>query len=542
MRASGVLLPISSLPSKYGIGCFSKDALKFIDKLVRAGQSKWQVLPLGPTGYGDSPYQPFSTFAGNPYFIDLETLIEEGFLKKEECEYYNWGDNARFVDYGAIYNARYLVLRKAFVRFMKKAKPEEMEAFLQFGEQEKEWLEDYGLFMAIKKSQKDVVWTKWEEKLRARDQKVLAEKKEELKEEILFYSFIQYEFDKQWKVIKAYANEKGVKIIGDLPIYVSLDSADAWSNPKLFQVDEDCLPTAVAGCPPDAFSKTGQLWGNPLYDWVYHKEMGYEWWVRRMKRSFELYDTVRIDHFRAFAEYYSIPADEETAMNGTWMTGPGIALFQTIEKELGQVDVIAEDLGTLDQKVFDLMDETGYPGMKVLQFAFDSGADNMYLPHNHKKNCVVYTGTHDNDTTNSWYSLLTKKVKHFVQSYLNNFDHKEEKVAWDFIRAAMGSVADLTVIPMGDLLCCGNDGRINHPSTTQGNWKWRMLAGEFSEEVVQKLRWMTGTYGRLPQVAKVKVEETEILETKEEELTLEAETEEIVVEEEKAAEKIEKTL
>ncbi len=539
MRASGVLLPVSSLPSKYGIGCFSKDAIKFIDKLVRAGQSKWQVLPLGPTGYGDSPYQPFSTFAGNPYFIDLETLTEEGLLKKEECEYYNWGGNARFVDYGAIYNARYLALRKAFECFMKKAEAEDMEAFEQFCEQEKEWLEDYCLFMAVKKSQKDVIWTKWDEKLRARDEKVLEEKKEELKEEIQFYRFIQYEFDKQWKIVKAYANKKGVKIIGDLPIYVSLDSADAWANPKLFQVDEDCLPTAVAGCPPDAFSKTGQLWGNPLYNWEYHKQTGYQWWVRRMKRSFQLYDTVRVDHFRAFAEYYSIPADEETAMNGKWMPGPGIALFQTIEKELGQVDVIAEDLGTLDQKVFDLMDETGYPGMKVLQFAFDSGSDNMYLPHNHKKNCVVYTGTHDNDTTKSWYSLLSEKVRRFTQSYLNNFDHKLEKISWDFIRAAMGSVADLAVIPMGDLLCCGNEGRINHPSTTQGNWQWRMLDGEFSEEVVQKLRWVTGTYGRLLEVPKKEAEKKALLEKEEETQILAGDTTKSDVEEEEDTEKTE---
>ncbi len=498
MRASGVLLPVSSLPSKYGIGCFSKDALKFIDKLVRAGQSKWQVLPLGPTGYGDSPYQPFSTFAGNPYFIDLETLIEEELLTKEECEKYNWGENPRFVDYGALYNARYLVLRKAFERFMACEDAEKMKDFEQFCEAEKEWLEDYCLFMALKKSQKDVIWTKWETKLRTRDAEVLEEKKEELKEEILFYSFIQYEFDRQWKKVKAYANKKGVKIIGDLPIYVALDSADAWANPSLFQVDEDCLPTAVAGCPPDAFSKTGQLWGNPLYDWEYHKKTGYQWWVRRMARSFELYDTVRVDHFRAFSDYYSIPAKDETAMNGKWVPGPGIELFQKIEQELGQVDVIAEDLGTLDQRVFDLMDATGYPGMKVLQFAFDSGASNMYLPHNHIKNCVVYTGTHDNDTTKSWYYMLSERVRNYTKAYMNNFESKWDRISWDFIRAAQGSVADLAMIPMGDLLCCGKEGRINHPSTTGGNWKWRMLAGEFSDDIMQRLHWLTAIFDRLP--------------------------------------------
>ncbi len=526
MRASGVLLPVSSLPSKYGIGCFSKEALKFIDQLVRAGQSKWQVLPLGPTGYGDSPYQPFSTFAGNPYFIDLEALMEEGLLKKEECEKYNWGDDARFVDYGAIYNARYLVLRKAFERFMECKDAVKKEDFEQFCEQEKEWLEDYCLFMALKKSQKDVIWTKWDVKLRTRDSKVLEEKKEELREEILFYSFIQYEFDRQWKKIKAYAKKKGVKIIGDLPIYVALDSADAWANPKLFQVDEDCLPTAVAGCPPDAFSKTGQLWGNPLYDWDYHKKTGYQWWVRRMARSFELYDTVRVDHFRAFSDYYSIPAKDKTAMNGKWMPGPGIELFQTIEQELGQVDVIAEDLGTLDQKVFDLMDATGYPGMKVLQFAFDSGADNMYLPHNYNKNCVVYTGTHDNDTTKSWYYMLSENVRNYTKAYLNNFENKWERISWDFIRAAQGSVANLAIIPMGDLLCCGKEGRINHPSTTGGNWKWRMKEGEFSEDIMQRIHWLTAVFDRLPLVLEKEETEDEDLvdeENKREECLVDAE-------------------
>ncbi len=499
MRASGVLLPVSSLPSKYGIGCFSKEALKFIDGLVCAGQSKWQVLPLGPTGYGDSPYQSFSTFAGNPYFIDLETLIKDGLLEKEECENYNWGDNARYVDYGAIYNARYLVLRKAFARF------EKNEEFEEFCEREQSWLEDYCLFMAIKNSQKGVIWTKWEKELRTRDAKALEEKKAELREEIQFYSFIQYEFDKQWKSVKKYANENGVQIIGDLPIYVALDSADAWANPSLFQMDENCLPKAVAGCPPDAFSKTGQLWGNPLYDWDYHKETGYAWWIRRMARSFELYDIVRVDHFRAFSDYYSIPADEDTAMNGTWMPGPGYDLFEKIEAALGEIDVIAEDLGTLDQRVFDLMDATGYPGMKVLQFAFDSNSDSIYLPHNHKKNCVVYTGTHDNMTTRAWYYELPEWVRNYTKAYLNNFESRWERISWDFIRCALSSVADLAIIPMGDLLCAGKEGRINFPSTAKDNWRWRMLKDEFSEDVIQRLHWLTEVFYRLPKKA---VEET----------------------------------
>ncbi len=510
MRASGVLMPISSLPSKYGIGCFSKEALEFVDCLVKAGQSKWQVLPLGPTGYGDSPYQPFSTFSGNPDFIDLETLTEEGLLKKEECESCHWGGSERYVDYGSLYNSRYTVLRKAFARF------EADEEFEEFCEREAHWLEDYCLFMAIKNDQNGALWTTWSEELRTRDAKVLKEKKEELKEDIRFYHFLQYEFDKQWTKVKEYANDQGITIIGDLPIYVAFDSADAWANPKLFQMDEECLPSAVAGCPPDAFSATGQLWGNPLYDWDYHKETGYDWWIRRMRRSFALYDTVRIDHFRGFADYYSIPAEDDTALNGCWKPGPGIELFKAMEDALGEMDVIAEDLGTLDDKVFDLLDETGYPGMKVLQFAFDSGAKNFYLPHHYKRNCVVYTGTHDNDTTKSWYYALPDWVREFSKAYLNNYDRPWEDIPWDFIRAALGSVADLAVIPMADLLCCGSEGRINHPSTLGENWKWRMLPGEFREDIIGRLRWLCDTFQRVPEPPVEEEEETEELEATEE--------------------------
>ena len=494
MRASGVLMPVSSLPSKYGIGCFSKEAFEFVDVLVKAGQSKWQVLPLGPTGYGDSPYQPFSTFAGNPYFIDLESLIDDKLLTKEECESFHWGGSERYVDYGSMYNSRYPVLRKAFERFV----PD--ESYEEFCSREEHWLEDYCLFMAIKNNQNGALWTTWDEKLRTRDEAALEQKKVELKKEIDFYYFLQYEFDKQWRKVKKYANKKGIKIIGDLPIYVALDSADAWSNPKLFQMDEECLPSAVAGCPPDAFSATGQLWGNPLYDWDYHKETGYQWWIRRMRRSYELYDTVRIDHFRGFAEYYAIPAGDDHAMNGKWEPGPGIELFRAMEKALERVDVIAEDLGTLDEKVFDLLDETGYPGMKVLQFAFDSGAQNFYLPHNYKKNCVVYTGTHDNDTTRSWYCSLPDWVRDYTKAYLNNFDRPWDEIPWDFIRAAEGSVADLAIIPIGDLLCCGKEGRINHPSTLGENWKWRMLPGEFNDEIIGRLKWLTDVFGRTLQI------------------------------------------
>lgn len=490
MRASGILLPISSLPSSYGIGCFSKEAYEFIDDLVKAGQSKWQVLPLGPTGYGDSPYQPFSTFAGNPYFIDLETLIEEELLTKQECDSCDWGGSDRYVDYEKMYMSRYKVLRKAFERF------QENEEYEEFCERESDWLDDYCLFMAIKNDHQGALWTTWEDELRTRDGETLKKMGVKLEREIAFYRFMQFEFDSQWKKIKKYANEKGITIIGDLPIYVAFDSADAWANPKLFQMDEECMPKAVAGCPPDAFSETGQLWGNPLYDWKYHKKCGYNWWIRRMKRSFDLYDTVRIDHFRGFSDYYSIPAGDDTAENGHWEPGPGMELFRAMEKELGEMDVIAEDLGTLDERVFDLLKESGYPGMKVLQFAFDSGPANFYLPHHYKRNCVVYTGTHDNDTTKSWYYTIPDWVREFSKAYLNNYDRPWEDISWDFIRAALGSVADLAIIPMWDLLCCGNEGRMNHPSTLGNNWKWRMGRGDFREDIIGRLRWMTDTFQR----------------------------------------------
>lgn len=500
MRASGVLLPISSLPSRYGIGCFSRDAYDFIDQLVKAGQSKWQVLPLGPTGYGDSPYQPFSTFAGNPYFIDLETLIEEGLLKREECECCDWGGSQRYVDYEKMYMSRFKVLHQAFERFEKN---EEFQAFVK---KEADWLEDYCLFMAIKNDQQGALWTGWSENLRTRDDKTMKEMQSKLEKEIQFYRFVQYEFDRQWKKIKAYANQQGITIIGDLPIYVAIDSADAWANPKLFQMDEACVPKAVAGCPPDAFSETGQLWGNPLYDWKYHEQSGYRWWIRRMRRSFELYDTVRIDHFRGFSDYYSIPTGDDTAEHGHWEPGPGIELFRAMEKELGEMDVIAEDLGTLDERVFDLLGESGYPGMKVLQFAFDSGPSNFYLPHHYTRNCVVYTGTHDNDTTKSWYYTMPDWVREFSKAYLNNYDRSWEDISWDFIRAAEASVADLAVIPMWDLLCCGNEGRMNHPSTLGNNWKWRMEKGDFREDIIGRLRWLTDTFQRTLQVPEENVE------------------------------------
>ena len=486
-------MPVFSLPSKYGIGCFSKEAYKFVDKLKKAGQSYWQILPLGPTGYGDSPYQSFSTFAGNPYYIDLKTLIKEGLLTKKECKAYDFGENDKEIDYEKIYRSRFKVLKKAYDRFKKN------EEYTSFVNENDYWLEDYALYMAIKDRNNGVSWKEWEAPLRDRDEDALAQAREELAEEIDFYRFQQYEFDRQWKKLHAYANAQGVKIIGDIPIYVAFDSADTWASPKLFQFDENNNPTGVAGCPPDAFSATGQLWGNPLYNWEYHKETGYAWWIQRIAYCLKLYDVVRIDHFRGFDEYYAIPYGEETAVNGKWMPGPGMDLFRAIEAKLGRPEIIAEDLGFLTPSVLKLLKDSGFPGMKVLQFAFDARESSNYLPHTYPTNCVVYTGTHDNDTTRGWYHEVGKDARDFAKEYMCKPRLDEDTLAGDFIAMAMSSVADLCVIPMQDYLNLGSSARINIPSTLGGNWVWRMEKKQFSDAVVNEIARVTKLYGRMPE-------------------------------------------
>lgn len=518
MRESGILLPITSLPSKYGIGCFSKDALEFIDFLKGAGQKNWQILPMGPTGYGDSPYQSFSTFAGNPYFVDLETLIKEGLLTEKECDACDFGDNDAYVDYEKQYQNRFDILKKAFARFV----PDEgYEAFVK---EEAFWLDDYCLYTAIKKSQGNVCWSDWEAGLRNRKVSALKKARKELKKEIEFYQFIQYMFYKQWNVIHEYAKENDIKIIGDLPIYVSFDSADAWANPKLFQFTKDGFPKAVAGCPPDAFSKTGQLWGNPLYNWRHHKKTGYEWWMKRIEYALKQVDVLRIDHFRGFDEYYAIPYGDKTAEKGKWMKGPGIELFTAIKEKLGDVNIIAEDLGMITDSVRELLKETGYPGMKVLQFAFDSGSDNAYLPFNFtNNNCVVYTGTHDNDTTMGWYETLAPAVKKVTRRYFNNWYSSDGAVVWDFIRLAESSIANLCVIPMQDFLCLGKEARINTPSTLGNNFKWRLVKNQLSEQLREDILDMVTVYGRFtPEPEEVEAEEL----TAEENTEVEADTNE----------------
>lgn len=492
MRESGILLPIFALPSHYGIGCFSKEAYQFVDQLKKAGQSWWQILPLGQTGYGDSPYQSFSTYAGNPYFIDLETLIQEGLLTKKECSQYDFGENAESIDYEKLYQTRFLVLHKAYKRFESK----DSKDYSIFLKENKDWLDEYCLFMALKNKHDGVSWSEWETPYREREKKAIGRAKQELKEEIDFYRFQQYQFAKQWKKLHTYANENGVKIIGDIPIYVAFDSADTWASPELFQFDEDNLPVAVAGCPPDGFSATGQLWGNPLYDWEYHKGTGYEWWLSRIAHCFRLYDTVRIDHFRGFDEYYAVPYGDKTAEHGKWMPGPGIRFFQCIEEKLGKLDIIAEDLGFLTDSVLDMLEQSGFPGMKVIQFAFDSRDSSNYLPHTYTPNCVVYTGTHDNDTTRGWYCGAGRECRKFAREYLQKSQLEKETLAWDFIAMAMGSVADLCVIPIQDYLCLNSDGRINTPSTLGGNWVWRLKKGDIKNNLLHKIKKMTQLYGR----------------------------------------------
>ena len=495
MRASGILLPVSSLPSKYGIGCFSKSAYEFVDQLKEAGQKYWQILPLGPTSYGDSPYQSFSTFAGNPYFISLEELIEEGVLTEEECNAADFGDDARTVDYGKMYQARFPLLRKAYERSNITKNPE----YSSFMRENEGWVKDYALFMALKDFFGGKSWDQWPEDIRKRWQYSLDYYREKLYFEIEFYQYIQFVFLKQWKKLKRYANDRGIQIIGDIPIYVAFDSADTWANPELFQLDCENLPVAVAGCPPDGFAADGQLWGNPLYRWDYHRSTGYAWWLKRLEYCYRLYDVVRIDHFRGFDEYFSIPYGEKTAHNGHWEKGPGIELFRRVRECLGEKEVIAEDLGYVTDSVRQLVRDSGFPGMKVLEFAFDSrdtGSANDYLPHNYPVNSVVYTGTHDNETLVGWFRDILPEERRKVRDYLNRHEFGEEGICWDMICTAMRSVSKLCVIPMQDYFGYGNEARINQPSTLGKNWKWRMLEGEFSPELIGKIRDITMLYGR----------------------------------------------
>ena len=491
MRKCGVLMPISSLPSRFGIGGFSKEAYDFVDFLAEGGQSLWQILPLGPTGYGDSPYQSFSTFAGNPYYISLDALIKQGLLTEEECEAADYGDHPNYVNYEKIYNSRFDLLRKAFNR----ADIENDTNYEKFVEDQSAWLKDYAMYMAIKDSLGGVAWIEWDEDIRLRKPAAMAHYEETLKEDIAFYSYLQYLFATQWSALKAYANGKGINIIGDIPIYVAFDSADTWANPELFQLDEENIPTAGAGCPPDAFSATGQLWGNPLYRWDYHEKTGFAWWIRRLAYCFTIYDVVRIDHFRGFDEYWAIPYGDPTAEFGRWEKGPGYALFEAMKKALGNREVIAEDLGFLTPSVLKLVKKTGYPGMKVLQFAFDSREESDYLPHNYTHNCVVYTGTHDNDTVMGWIPAMSRKDLAFAKKYIGV--KRTSDICSNLIRMAYASVADTAIIPIQDYLELGSEARINTPSTLGGNWEWRMSAQDCTSQLAARMLELATVYGRI---------------------------------------------
>ena len=493
-RSAGILLPISSLTSKYGIGCFDKKAYEFVDYLKEAGQSYWQILPLGPTSYGDSPYQSFSTFAGNPYYIDLNELVLNGLLTKEECEQVGFKDNDD-IDYGLLYSKRYALLKKAFERSGITIDTD----FIRFCDENK-WLDEYALFMALKDYFGGVSWDKWEKNLRLRKDFTLNEYRSKLSDEINFYKFLQYMFFAQWNKLKKYANERGIKIIGDIPIYVAADSADVWAEPKLFQLDKDGKPKAIAGCPPDGFAADGQLWGNPLYDWDYHKETGFEWWISRLSHCFKLYDVVRIDHFRGFDEYYSIPYGDKNAKNGYWEKGPGMELFTAVEKALGKREVIAEDLGFMTDSVRQLVKDSGFPNMKVLEFAFDSrdtGSRNDYLPHNYNENCVAYTGTHDNQTIASWFDTITEDEREMAREYLCDDFTPTEKLNKAFISLIMRSKARLCIIPMQDWLGLDDKSRINVPSTVGKNWRWRLTENQLTEKLKDEILKTTRIFGRI---------------------------------------------
>ena len=493
MRGSGILLPISCLPSEYGIGSFSKEAYKFIDLLKEAGQKYWQILPLGPTGYGDSPYQSFSTFAGNPYYIDLEKLVENGWITVEDCRKCDFGSRKNAVDYEKLYQNRYEILYKAFLNSGIKKE----QSFVNFCEEEADWLQDYSLYMVIKEAHQGASWDVWEDELKKREPEALHKVEEEYRERICFYKFMQFLFYQQWNEVKAYAQNKGISIIGDIPIYVAFDSADSWASPELFQFDGNLRPVGVAGCPPDGFSKTGQLWGNPLYNWEYHRKTGYEWWIRRIRHCSKMYDVIRIDHFRGFDEYYAIPFGDKTAEFGHWEKGPGLELFDTINSQLKNIHIIAEDLGFLTESVLEMVEKSGYPGMKVLEFAFDSREPSNYLPHNYNKNSVVYTGTHDNETLLGWYKNLDDNDKKYLQNYLGMKSRNTKKVLWGIIRLAQASVSDICIIPLQDYLMLGNEARINHPSTLGGNWQWRMDNLQIKEKLIRKIYEITKIYGRI---------------------------------------------
>jgi len=490
MRKSGILMHITSLPNPYGIGTMGKCAYDFVDFLSKAGQSYWQILPLSPTGYGDSPYQAFSTFAGNHYLIDLDLLIRDGLLLQEEVDAVQWSDCDTRVSFQKLYDNRLALLRKAFARFTPDAR------YSSFINQNAEWLEDYGLFMALKEAFHGRDWQNWSVSLLMRLPGVLDGYRQELKETIDFHYFLQYTFFCQWEKLRAYAKEKGIRIIGDVPIYVPLDSADVWANPQLFLLDQSRRPELVAGCPPDSFSAEGQRWGNPIYDWEAMKKSGYRWWLRRLAAAAKMYDVVRFDHFRGFESYWAIPAAEPTAINGSWQKGPGMDFIGAVQKALPDLDFIAEDLGYVTQEVKALLRDSGYPGMKVLQFAFDSRESGDYLPHSYPVNSVCYSGTHDNLTMVQWFREAEPADVEAAKAYLGL--NEEEGFVAGMLRGCMSSVSMLCVVQLQDYLELGGEARMNFPGTLSAdNWTWRAAPGSITDDLAQKIFSMTKRYQRV---------------------------------------------
>ncbi|MDQ3372828.1 MAG: 4-alpha-glucanotransferase [Acidobacteriota bacterium] len=492
-RASGILLHPTSLPGKYGIGDLGDEAYKFVDFLAHAKQTYWQILPLGPTGYGDSPYQSFSAFAGNTNLIAPEKLVENGFLTFEETNRKPDFPEGK-VDFGKLYDWKNHILSLAYESFSGATTGKDLrEEFEIFCQDEADWLDDYALFRTVKKSQHQKLWLEWDEPLRLRNEDALAEAKNNLREDIEAQKFQQWLFFRQWLKLKNYCKEKNVKIVGDVPIFISLDSSDVWCNPSQFKLDEQNRPLVVAGVPPDYFSKTGQLWGNPIYNWDNMRHDDFSWWTRRIKHTLKQVDIVRVDHFRGFAAAWEVPGTDKTAVNGNWVNVPGRELFDALKTAIGDLPFWAEDLGVITPDVENLRDSFTFPGMRILQYAFGGDPKNNYLPHNYIENCVAYTGTHDNDTVVGWFELANSVEREFCLNYLNS---KGEEIHWDFIRAIWESVGDTAIVPMQDLLGLAGDARMNLPASKSGNWDWRCKVGDFSPEIAEKLRDLTEIYGR----------------------------------------------
>lgn len=483
-RSAGILLPISSLPSNYGIGTFGKAAYEFVDFLKKSGQKYWQILPIGPISYGDSPYSPFSVYAGNPYYIDLDILIDEGILTKDELAPLDFLNHERSIDYENQFNVRYKILKKIYDN-LKEKYSNEIANYIK----DNNWVCDYALFMSFKYKNNQLPWNKWNNLELKLDKNTIGSAKIELIEDIYFWVFLQYLFYKQYHNLKKYANKNGIKIIGDIPIYAAEDSADVWADKKIFLMDENKVPIKVAGVPPDAFSKEGQLWGNPVYDWDYLRDNSFKWWLDRIEYSFKLYDVVRIDHFRGFDEFWAINYGAKNAVDGLWMPAYGREFFESVKLKFGDAKIIAEDLGIITDSVVELKSNCGFPGMKVFQFAFDGNESNPYLPNNYEENSVAYSGTHDNDTLLGWFEKLSDNKKDDVLKLLD-IEKEEDNVNYKIINSLYMSKSSLCIIPLQDLLCIGSDGRINTPSTVGGNWIWRVRKDNLTDELAETINNM----------------------------------------------------